>query len=106
MDIQDVNRYRGEFFRVLQQTSRSQTAVMAIAPGEEAGPEETDRADQIVYVSRSGRDRCLLSGAALPFARSCQRSDTRESQAMATWTRHLVGCSVQSVAPFVLAQSS
>jgi mannose-6-phosphate isomerase-like protein (cupin superfamily) len=50
MDIQNINGHRGEFFRVLQQTARSQTAVMTIAPGEEAGPEETHRADQIVYV--------------------------------------------------------
>jgi len=50
MDVRDVTRYRGEFFRVLQQTERSQTAVMTIAPGEDAGPEETHRADQIIYI--------------------------------------------------------
>ena len=50
MDIVDVTRHRGEFFRVLQQTKRSQTAVMTIGPGREAGPEETHQADQIVYV--------------------------------------------------------
>jgi mannose-6-phosphate isomerase-like protein (cupin superfamily) len=50
MDVRDVTRYRGEFFRVLQQTDRSQTAVMTIAPGEDAGPEETHRADQIIYI--------------------------------------------------------
>jgi mannose-6-phosphate isomerase-like protein (cupin superfamily) len=42
--------HRGQFFRVLQETARSQTAVMTVAPGQEAGPEETHAADQIVYV--------------------------------------------------------
>ena len=37
MDVRDVTRHRGEFFRVLQQTDRSQTAVMTISPGEDAG---------------------------------------------------------------------
>jgi mannose-6-phosphate isomerase-like protein (cupin superfamily) len=50
MNVVDTNKHRGEFFRVLQQTKRSQTAVMTIAPGEEAGPAETHAADQIVYV--------------------------------------------------------
>jgi mannose-6-phosphate isomerase-like protein (cupin superfamily) len=50
MDVRDIARYRGEFFRVLQQTERSQTAVMTIAAGEDAGPEETHGADQIIYI--------------------------------------------------------
>jgi mannose-6-phosphate isomerase-like protein (cupin superfamily) len=50
MDVRDIRAHRGEFFRVLQETSRSQTAVMTIAPGADAGPEETHGADQIVYV--------------------------------------------------------
>jgi len=50
MNVVDTNQHRGEFFRVLQQTKRSQTAVMTIAPGEEAGPAEEHHADQIVYV--------------------------------------------------------
>jgi mannose-6-phosphate isomerase-like protein (cupin superfamily) len=33
--------HRGVFFQVLQQTARSQTAVMTVAPGHDAGPEET-----------------------------------------------------------------
>jgi len=37
MDVRDVTRHRGEFSRVLQQTDRSQTAVMTISPGEDAG---------------------------------------------------------------------
>jgi mannose-6-phosphate isomerase-like protein (cupin superfamily) len=50
MDIREIARYRGEFFRVLQQTERSQTAVMTIAAAEDAGPEETHRTDQIIYI--------------------------------------------------------
>ena len=42
--------HRGEFFRVLQQTSRTQSAVMTIAPGADAGPEEAHGGDQILYV--------------------------------------------------------
>lgn len=35
---------------MLQQTARSQTAVMTIAPGADAGPEEEHEGDQIIYV--------------------------------------------------------
>ncbi len=46
----DVFEHRGRFFEVLQQTERSQTAVMTIGPDQDAGPEETHRGDQIIYV--------------------------------------------------------
>ncbi len=36
----DIHRYRGRFFEVLQETGRSQTAVMTIEPGRDGGPEE------------------------------------------------------------------
>ena len=49
-DVVDTTRHRGEFFTVLQQTERTQTAVMTIAPGADAGPEEQYDGDQIVYV--------------------------------------------------------
>lgn len=42
--------HRGVFFRVLQETAASQTAVMTIAPGQDGGPEEEHGGDQIVYV--------------------------------------------------------
>ena len=45
-----VPAHRGEFFRVLQQTARTQCAVMTIAPGADGGPAETHAGDQIVYV--------------------------------------------------------
>lgn len=49
-DVESVLGHRGAFFRVLQQTARSQTAVMTIAPGADAGPEEEHAGDQIIYV--------------------------------------------------------
>ena len=48
--VVDTTRHRGEFFTVLQRTERSQTAVMTIAPGADAGPEERHEGDQVVYV--------------------------------------------------------
>jgi mannose-6-phosphate isomerase-like protein (cupin superfamily) len=48
--VSTILDHRGEFFRVLQQTSRTQCAVMTIAPGADAGPAEEHGGDQIVYV--------------------------------------------------------
>jgi mannose-6-phosphate isomerase-like protein (cupin superfamily) len=48
--VVDTGRFRGRFFEVLQETGRSQTAVMTIEPVRDAGAEETHEADQIVYV--------------------------------------------------------
>lgn len=48
--VVDVFRHRGRFFEILQETDRSQTAVMTVAPGRDAGPEETHRGDQVIYV--------------------------------------------------------
>jgi gentisate 1,2-dioxygenase len=45
-----VGDHRGAFFRVLQETAASQTAVMTVAPGQDAGPAEEHAGDQIVYV--------------------------------------------------------
>jgi len=50
MQATDITGHRGEFFRVLQQTTQSQVAVMTIAPGQDAGPEEEHAGDQIIYV--------------------------------------------------------
>ena len=50
MKIEQVLDHRGEFFRVLQETDRSQTAVMTIGPGADAGPEEVHKGDQIIYI--------------------------------------------------------
>jgi mannose-6-phosphate isomerase-like protein (cupin superfamily) len=50
MEPVDIFAHKGGFFRVLQGTSRSQAAVMTIAPGGDAGPEEEHRGDQIIYI--------------------------------------------------------
>ncbi len=61
-DPVDVHRHRGQFFAVLQETERSQTAVMTIAPRQDAGPEETHDGDQIVLVLE-GEARVRVDGA-------------------------------------------
>lgn len=48
--LASILAHRGEFFRVLQQTTRTQCAVMTIAPATDAGPAEEHGGDQIVYV--------------------------------------------------------
>jgi mannose-6-phosphate isomerase-like protein (cupin superfamily) len=50
MEVVDALAHRGRFFRVLQETERSQTAVMTIAPGETAAQRRSTTGDQIVYV--------------------------------------------------------
>ena len=63
--------HRGAFFRVLQQTAASQTAVMTVASGRDAGPEEQHAGDQIVYVlegeaeMRVGAERFVARPGAL-----------------------------------------
>ncbi|MBI3455262.1 MAG: cupin domain-containing protein [Candidatus Rokubacteria bacterium] len=63
--------HRGAFFRVLQGTPASQTAVMTIAAGQDAGPEEEHAGDQIVYViegeaeMRVGAERLTAGPGAL-----------------------------------------
>jgi mannose-6-phosphate isomerase-like protein (cupin superfamily) len=61
----DVTRHRGQFFEILQETARTQTAVMTIAPGRDAGPEETHHADQVIYVIE-GEATVTIEGDAHP----------------------------------------
>lgn len=70
MHVVDALAHRGRFFRVLQQTPYSQTAVMTIAPGADAGPEEEHDADQIIYIVEGearvridGREHTAVAGA-------------------------------------------
>ncbi len=70
MDVVFAPAHRGEFFRVLQQTAHSQTAVMTIAPGEDGGPEEEHAGDQVVYVVEgealltiAGKEHRALAGS-------------------------------------------
>ena len=44
----DIHAHRGRFFEVLQETERTQTAVMTIGPGQDGGPEETHAGEAIV----------------------------------------------------------
>jgi len=46
----DTVKGRGRFFEILQQTERTQTAVMTVGPGQDAGPEETHPGDPVVYI--------------------------------------------------------
>jgi hypothetical protein len=39
----------GQFFPVLQETSGGQTAIITVVPGADAGPQEVQGGDQIVY---------------------------------------------------------
>jgi len=49
-EVVDALAHRGEYFSVLQETERTQAAVMTLGPGEDAGPEEQHPGDQIIYV--------------------------------------------------------
>ena len=60
--VVDVFAHRGRFFGVLQETERSQTGVMTIAPGADAGPEEQHEGDQIIY-GVGGRPSCAPTRA-------------------------------------------
>ena len=75
----DTRRLRGQYFEIMQDTGRSQTATMTIEPGEDAGPEETHAGDQIIYViegrarvrvgdveSEAGPGACIMIPAGTP----------------------------------------
>ena len=75
--------HRGAFFRILQTTAASQTAVMTIAPGQDAGPEEEHAGDQIVYVlegeaeMRIGAERFTAMPGALVMIPAGTRHNVR-----------------------------
>jgi len=50
VQVDALGPHRGAFFRVVQQTARTQCAVMTLAPGAAGGPAEEHAGDQIVYV--------------------------------------------------------
>lgn len=60
--VVDTTALRGRYFEVMQETGRSQTAVMTIEPGGDAGPEETHAGDQIIFVIE-GRARVRVGAA-------------------------------------------
>lgn len=59
MEPTDVIKSKGEFFRVLGQTDRSQIATMTIESGKDSGPEELHTGDQIIYIVE-GSARVLI----------------------------------------------
>jgi mannose-6-phosphate isomerase-like protein (cupin superfamily) len=56
MKIHKIADSKGEFFRILETTERSQIGVMTIQPGSDSGPEEIHRADQIIYAIEGEAD--------------------------------------------------
>ena len=50
MKIINVNNFKGDFFKILSETSLSQVGVMTIAPGGDSGPEDIHDGDQIIYI--------------------------------------------------------
>ena len=77
--------HRGDFFRVLQETAHSQTAVMTVAPGQDAGPEESHAGDQILYVVdgeaelRVGPERLTAGPGALALIPAGTRHHVRNT---------------------------
>ncbi len=55
-----AEEFKGEFFKVLAQTNKSQVAVMTIKPKGDSGPEEIHVSDQIVYVLE-GKARVVVN---------------------------------------------
>ena len=64
MDVVSAHHARGEFFKILAQTDKSQVGVMTIAPKGDSGPEEIHTGDQIVYII-DGEARVAVHGEEL-----------------------------------------
>jgi len=52
----DTTKHKGTFFKILQQTDKSQICVMTIRPKNDSGPEEVHDGDQIVYIVEGEAD--------------------------------------------------
>ena len=50
MEPLDIKKRKGEFFKVVSETPRSQISVMTLRPGQDSGPEDIHPGDQVVYV--------------------------------------------------------
>lgn len=71
MDIVDIKKSKGEFFKILAETPISQVGVMTIKPGADSGPEDIHPGDQIVYIiegeaeiESEGKTHKLIEGMA------------------------------------------
>lgn len=49
MKAKDTKKHKGEFFKILETTENSQTAVMTIEPGEDSGAHGIHPGDQVIY---------------------------------------------------------
>lgn len=52
---------KGEFFKILGTTEKSQVVTMELKPGGDSGPEEIHRGDQVAYVIE-GKMRAVVNG--------------------------------------------
>ncbi len=50
MEPVQVHTWKGEFFKIIQETGNSQIGVMTIAPGKDSGPGDMHTGDQVVYI--------------------------------------------------------
>lgn len=45
-----ITEYKGEFFKILTTSDKSQVGIMTIKPGKSSGAEGAHNADQIIYI--------------------------------------------------------
>lgn len=45
-----LNTFKGEFFKIIHTTDKSQVGVMTLSAGQDSGPEERHEGDQVVYI--------------------------------------------------------
>jgi quercetin dioxygenase-like cupin family protein len=50
MQLLNIKKSKGEFFKILAETPLSQVGVMTIKPGGDSGPEDIHSGDQIIYI--------------------------------------------------------
>ena len=50
MQVYHLKEYKGEFFKILGQTKKSQLGVMTLEPNSDSGPEEIHGGDQLIYI--------------------------------------------------------
>lgn len=46
----NVKKYKGSYFKILQETRLSQSCIMTLRPKGNSGPEELHKGDQIIYI--------------------------------------------------------
>jgi mannose-6-phosphate isomerase-like protein (cupin superfamily) len=61
MEIIPITKSKGEFFKILATTDKSQVGVMTLDPDGDSGPEDVHTGDQIIYVIE-GTARIVISG--------------------------------------------